>query len=113
LQSSFQFVDAAKSAMGDNKISFSELSNLAQLGANAQAGLQQFGRGGAGPDLSQFSGKFSEITTQLARGQMPQARNNLTSFEGALGQRPTAGGLPGSGGGLGGGGGIGGGGHRP
>jgi len=108
-QSAFQFVDAAKLALGDNKLSKDELTNLAQLGANASAGLQAFG----GPEASNLAGKFSEITTQLARGQMPQARNNLTSFEGALGQRPTAGGLPGSGGGLGGGGGIGGGGHRP
>ncbi len=119
-QSAFQFVDAAKLAMGDNKLSKDELTNLAQLGANAQAGFRQFGRGGAGPDLSQFSGKFSEITTQLARGEMPQARTNVNQFEVSLGQRPSGGnvpggnlpgggspggGLPGSGGGLPGGGG--------
>lgn len=108
LQSAFQFVDAANLAMGDNKISRDELTNLAQLGANAQAGFKQFG-GGSGPDLSQFSGKFSEITTQLARGEMPQARTNVNNFELSLGQRPSGPGLPGGGGpGL-----PGGGSHKP
>ncbi len=104
LQSGFQFIDAANAAMGDNKLSRDELMNLAQLGANAQAGFQNFGGpGGAagGPDLSQFTGKFNEITTQFARGQMPQARGNLDTFERSLGQRPGGGGGPGAPGGGG------------
>lgn len=120
LQSAFAFVDAAKLAMGDNKLSRDELTDLAQLGANAQAGFQTFGGNGGiagGPDLSQFNDKFSEITGQLARGQMPQARGNLDTFERSLGNRPSlgGGGLPGGGGGLpGGGGGLpGGGGGLP
>lgn len=130
LQAGFQFIDAAKLALGDNKLSRDELMNLAQLGANAQAGFANFGgRGasngpGAGIDLTQFAGKFSEITNQLARGQMPQARGNLDGFERSLGARPSGGpgggpsgggGLPGGGGGLpGGGGGLpGGGGGLP
>jgi len=99
LQSGFAFIDAAKSAMGDDKLSRDELMSLAQLGANAQAGFQQFGgAGGLGNgslDLSQFTAKFGEITTQFARGQMPQARANLDGFERSLGQRPSGGGLPG------------------
>ncbi len=105
LQTGFQFIDTAKLAMGDNKISRDELMNLAQIGANAQAGFANFGGRGAGiggaadgPDLSQFTGKFGEITTQFARGQMPQARGNLDGFERSLGARPS-GGLPGGGGG--------------
>jgi hypothetical protein len=99
LQSGFQFLDEAKAALGDNKLSRDELTNLAQLGANAQAGFANFGGAGLrdGPDLSQFSGKFGEITTQLARGQMPQARGNLDQFERGLGQRPSGSGLPGGG----------------
>ena len=97
LQSGFQFIDAANSAMSDNKLTSSELMNLAQLGANAQAGFQQFGRGGSGPDLSQFSGKFGEITDQLALGQMPQARTNLSSLQTSLGPRPNGGTMPGGG----------------
>ena len=65
-------------AMGDNKLSRDELMSIAQLGANAQAGFQSFGGrtgdAGMGLELSEFSGKFSEITTQFARGQIPQAR---------------------------------------
>jgi hypothetical protein len=119
LQTGFQFIDTAKLAMGDNKISRDELMNIAQIGANAQAGFANFGgAGGIGPggsiDLSQFTSKFSEITTQFARGQMPQGRANLDGFERSLGTRPSGpgagGGLPGGGGGLPGGGG---GGVRP
>jgi hypothetical protein len=97
LQSAFEFVDFANTAMSDNKLSRDELTNLTQLGKNAQAGFQQFGGAGTGGglgagrsdiDLTQFSGKFDEITNQFARGQMPQARGNLNQFEGNLGSRP-------------------------
>jgi uncharacterized phage infection (PIP) family protein YhgE len=96
-QSGFTFIDSARAALGDDKLSRDELLNLAQLGANAQAGFQNFGGAGGltgGPDLSQFSGKFSEITGQFARGQIPQARASLDGFETSLGQRPGGGGGP-------------------
>lgn len=101
LQTAFEFLDTAKLAMGDNKLSRDELTTLAQLGVNAQAGFQNFGGNAGiagGPDLRQFTGKFSEITGQLARGQMPQARGNLDTFEHSLGNRPARG--SGGGGGL-------------
>jgi len=97
LKSAFEFVDFANAAMGDNKLSRDELTNLTQLGKNAQAGFQQFGGAGGGGglgagradvDLTQFTGKFDEITTQFARGQMPQARGNVNQFETSLGSRP-------------------------
>ena len=95
LQSAFDFLDAAKLAMGDNKLPHDELMNLAQLGKNAQAGFQKFGGvgslslpGGRTLDLTQLSGHFSEITTQFARGEMPQARQGLGNFEQSLGKRP-------------------------
>ena len=94
LQSAFEFVDFANTAMSDNKLSRDELTNLTQLGKNAQAGFAGFGGAGgpgAGPDLTQFSGKFDEITTQFARGQMPQARGNVGQFETSLGSRPAGG----------------------
>jgi len=98
LQSAFDFVDFANNAMSDNKLSLDELTSLAQLGKNAQAGFANFGGTGVGPDLSQFIGKFDEITTQFARGQMPQARGNVGQFQTSLGSRPGAGGgLPGGG----------------
>ena len=112
LQSAFTFIDSANTAMGDNKLSKDELMNLAQLGANAQAGFQTFGGpGGGGPgglDLSKFSSKFGEITTQFARGQIPQARGGVNQFESSLGGRPGGGGPGGPGGSGGGGGGAGG-----
>ncbi|HEX9840621.1 MAG TPA: hypothetical protein VGA72_14825, partial [Anaerolineales bacterium] len=104
LQTAFEFLDTAKLAMGDNKLSRVELIHLAQLGANAQAGFQNFGGPGGpagGADLSQFNGKFSEITGQFARGQMPQARGNVETFERSLGSRPNGPGGGGPGGGLG------------
>ena len=106
LQSAFQFIDAANGAMKDNKLSRDELMNLAQLGRNAQSGFQMFGGAGGpnGLDLSQFSGKFDEITNQFARGQIPQARGGVGNFESSLGNRPSGGlnlpggnGLPGGG----------------
>jgi uncharacterized phage infection (PIP) family protein YhgE len=95
LKSAFEFVDFANTAMTDDKLSLDELTNMTQLGKNAQAGFQQFGGAGGGlgagradVDLTQFTGKFDEITTQFARGQMPQARGNVNQFEGSLGARP-------------------------
>ncbi|MCE7918062.1 MAG: hypothetical protein DYG85_00880 [Chloroflexi bacterium CFX1] len=103
LQSAFAFVDFAKNAFGDNKLSRDELLNLAQLGKNAQAGFQQFGGADAiGPDLTQFSGKFDEINQQFARGEISRGRENLNGFEASLGNRPAGGaggGFPGGGGG--------------
>ena len=94
LQTAFEFFYTAKLDLSDNQLSRDELTSLAQLGTNAQAGFQTFGGNGGiagGPDLSQFNGKFSEIMNQLARGQMPQARSNVDSFERSLGNRPSPG----------------------
>ena len=106
LQSAFSFVDFAKGALSDNKLTRDELLNLAQLGKNAQTGFQQFGGADAvGPDVSQFAGKFDEIGQQFARGEINRGRENLNGFEGSLGNRPNFGGagggpnLPGGGGG--------------
>ena len=110
MQSAFSFVDAANAAMGDNKLSADELLNLAQLGKNAQSGFQNFGGADRlGPDITQFSSKFDEITTQFARGQMPQARSNVGQFETSLGSRPDFSGAGGGGPSLPGGGPAGGG----
>jgi hypothetical protein len=103
LQTGFQFIDFANNSLTDGRLSRDELLGLAQLGANAQAGFQNFGGlggpGGNAIDLGQFSGRFNEISTQFARGQAPQARGNLQQFEVSLGQRPSlpGGGLPGGG----------------
>jgi len=88
LSSAFTYVDFLNGALGDQKITREELTVLAQLAANASAGLSAFG----GPQLQGLSSKVTEITSLVARGQMPQAREGLRSFESALGQRPA--GLP-------------------
>jgi len=98
LQSAFSFVDAANHALADDKLSQTELRNLAQLGKNAQAGLPQLGRGtsgaggsqGTGANPAQLTGKFDEVSQQLARGQIPQGRANTSQIEHSLGQRPEA-----------------------
>ncbi|MBK6792679.1 MAG: hypothetical protein IPG80_09050 [Anaerolineales bacterium] len=104
LQSAFSFLDTAKGALSDNKLSRDELLILAQLGKNAQAGFQQFGGADViGPDVSQFAGKFDEINQQFARGEINRGRENVNGFESSLGSRPdfsgAGGGRPGGGGG--------------
>jgi len=99
LQSAFAYVDFVKGAFGDNKITRAELTSIAELGANAAAGLSAQG----GPQLQGLSGKLNEITAQIARGQLPQAKDGLRNFESALGSRPSlpnppaGGSLPGGG----------------
>lgn len=84
LLSAFDYVDAVRQAMGDNKITQAELVKIAQLGANASASLKAQG----GPALQQIPGSIDKLTGQLARGQVPQAKAGLGSLEASLGARP-------------------------
>jgi len=84
LLSAFDYVDAVREGLSDQQITQPELANIAQLGANAGASLQAQG----GPQLQQLPGSINDITTQIARGQMPQAQANLGSLESMLGARP-------------------------
>jgi len=84
LLSAFEYVDAVRQALTDNKISLAELGQIAQLGANASAGLQTQG----GPQLQKLAGSINALTTQVARGQWPQAQVGLGDLEAALGARP-------------------------
>jgi hypothetical protein len=58
-----------------------ELTTIAQLGANAKAGLAAQNQ----PQLQQLSGTISTITEQLARGNFSQARGSLDQFNSSLG----------------------------
>jgi DNA repair exonuclease SbcCD ATPase subunit len=80
----YTYLDAVKSAMGDKKIGRDEMQNIAQLGANAQASIQAQG----GPGLQNLLGSISGLTSQLAKGQWPQARGGLGGFEASLPARP-------------------------
>ncbi len=84
IQSAFDYVDAVRAALLDQALNAQELANIAQLGANAIAGLESFG----GPGLQGLSSNISAITGQLARGQVPQAVSGLGALESALGARP-------------------------
>jgi hypothetical protein len=82
--SAFDYLDAVRQAMGDNKITKTELTQITQLGANASAGLKAQG----GPGFHQVSDSIDKLTGQLARGQVPQAKAGLGSLEASLGARP-------------------------
>ncbi len=84
LLSAFDYVDAVRNGLADRQLNLTELRNIAQLGVNAQAGLDQFG----GPKLNDVSGNIGNITNQLARGQNTSALSGLGQLEGALGARP-------------------------
>ena len=84
IRDAFTFVDTVRGALDDNKLGRDELNLIAQLGANVSAGFNKHG----GFKMQGLSGRTNEITGQLARGQLPQARNGLGSFETSLGQRP-------------------------
>jgi hypothetical protein len=83
--SAFEYVDAVREGLADDKISPAELANIAQLGANASAGLSAHG----GPQLQGLAGSIGGITGQIAGGQIPQARASLGNLESALGDRPS------------------------
>ncbi len=84
LKEAFSFVDQVQVSLADNKFSFDELFNIAQIGANLSEGLQRNG----GEKFQGLSPRVSEITLQLAGGQLPQARDNIGNFEKSLGTRP-------------------------
>jgi hypothetical protein len=84
----FTFVDQVRGVLADDKLTFEELSVVAQLGANVSAGFTQHG----GDKFQGFSGKVDGLTLQMADGQLPQAWEGIGSFEASLGQRPD--GLP-------------------
>jgi len=82
--SAFEYIDAVREGLADDKVSQVELANIAQLGANASASLSAHG----GPQLQRLPSSINSITGQIASGQMPQAKANLGALESALGTRP-------------------------
>lgn len=85
VQSAFSYLDTVQDALANEKISPDELAQIAQLGANASAGLNAHG----GPQLQQLSGNINQITEQLARGQITHAREGLGTLQNGLGNRPS------------------------
>jgi hypothetical protein len=80
----YTYLDSVKSAFADRKISPDEMGQIAQLAANAQAGINQ----GGGPLLKNFGGNIDGITRNLSRGNWPTAQRDLGGFEASLPSRP-------------------------
>jgi hypothetical protein len=80
----YAYLDSVKSAFADRKISPDEMGQIAQLAANAQAGINQ----GGGPLLKNFGGNIDGITRNLSRGNWPTAQRDLGGFEASLPSRP-------------------------
>lgn len=97
LQQVTQYVDTVNAATLDNMISQGELSQIAQLGANATAGLEAQGI----PQLAQLSGAINQVTQQLSRGDLSQAGLELGNLQAGFSGLPDLsqlGNLPGAGG---------------
>jgi hypothetical protein len=80
----YTYLDSIKAALGDRKISSTEMGQIAQLAANAKASINQSG----GPRLQGFSGNIDTITRNLSRGDWPSAQRDLGGFEASLPSRP-------------------------
>jgi len=80
----YTYLDSVKEAFGDRKISPDEMGQIAQLAANAKAGISQSG----GPRLQGFSGNIDGITHNLARGDRPSTQRDVGDFEASLPSRP-------------------------
>ena len=80
----YTYLDSVKSAFADRKITPDEMGQIAQLAANAQAGINQ----GGGPLLKNFGGNIDGITRNLSRGDWPTAQRDLGGFEASLPSRP-------------------------
>ncbi len=81
----YTYLDSVKTAFGDRKISPNEMGQIAQLAANAQAGINQSG----GPLLKGFGGNIDGITRSISRGDWPSAQRDIGGFEASLPSRPT------------------------
>lgn len=74
-----EYIDSINSAIGDGRFSMDELQTLSQLGANAAAGLGQFGG-----EFSGASDMINGLTMNFARGQLPQINAGIGSLQGAI-----------------------------
>jgi hypothetical protein len=90
VQSVSTYLDTVKLALGDNKLSQAELQSISVAGANATAGLKQFG----GTDGLKVSESINNLTKQLARGELPKAKTSLSSLEVSAKSLPSSSGLP-------------------
>jgi len=76
-QSVNTYIETVRAALGDNKINKTELQSISVAGANAVAGLNQFG-GAQGQTLAN---SINTLTKQLARGEAPKVKSSLGALE--------------------------------
>jgi hypothetical protein len=80
----YDYLDIVKAAFADRKVTPDELGQIAQLAANAKAGINQSG----GPLLKKFEGNIDGITRNMSRGEWPTAQRDIGGFEASLPSRP-------------------------
>lgn len=83
VESAYLYTDAVRSALLDSMITSAEMAQIAQLGANAGASLQQYG----GPALQSTAASIGNLTTQLARGELPAAQGSVNNLLASLPSR--------------------------
>ena len=71
------YVETAQRTLNKNKLSKQDINTLAQQGANAKASVQKFGNANA----QQFSGSMDKMTVHIAKGEMPQAKQEYGNLE--------------------------------
>ena len=71
------YTDFVRDSLGDGRISVDEMNGIAQLGANASNSLNSLG----GEELQGFSDRITNTTGQIARGELPQARDSLGGLD--------------------------------
>lgn len=74
-----EYIDGIKSAIGDGRFSLDELQALSQLGANAAASLDQFGK-----EFASIPDMINGLTSSFAMGQLPQINAGIGSLQGAI-----------------------------
>jgi len=77
LQMTRSFVDVAQRSLADGRIDQNEIVAIAQAGANASAGLKDFG----GPQLQGMAGSIDSVTNALARNDLSGARQGLEGID--------------------------------
>jgi hypothetical protein len=82
--SAYDYIEITREALSDQRLSSAELNAVAQTGANAVASLSAQG----GAQLQGLADKVSQITTGVARGEIPQMGAQLQTLEGSLPARP-------------------------
>ena len=80
----YTYLDSVEPAFGDRKVSPDEMGQIAQLAANAKAGINQSG----GLLLQNFGGNIDGITRNLSRGDWPSPQRDLDSFAASLPSQP-------------------------